>query len=106
MNSTVNIPVSVAARKGVSALAELSEEQRVALTSHGRVVAVVDSPARVDAEVRELRDAAWAVVEAAADLTSSRSHRYSLDELCSKAGVDAERVRQRAEQLRAESHAG
>ncbi len=106
MTATMNLPVSLAARKGVSALAELSEEKRVALTSHGRVVAVVDSPARVDAEVYEVRNAAWAVVEAAADLASQRSRRYSLDELCAKVGVDAGRVRERAEQLRAESDAG
>lgn len=105
MTSTMNVPVSLAARKGVSALAELSEERRVALTSHGRVVAVVDSPARVDAEVREVREATWAVVESAADLVAQRSRRYSLDELCAKVGVDAGRVRQRAEQLRAGSDA-
>lgn len=105
MTSTMNMPVSLAARKGVSALAELSEEKRVALTSHGRVVAIVDSPARVDAEVREIRDAAWAVVEAAADLASQRSRRYSLDELCAKVGVDADRVRERAAQLRTQSDA-
>lgn len=105
MSSTLNLPVSLAARKGVSALAELSEDKRVALTSHGRVVAVVDSPARVDAEVREVRDATWAVVEAAGDLVSQRSRRYSLDELCAKVGVDAGRVRERAGKLRAESDA-
>lgn len=101
MPSTMNVPVAVAARKGVSALAALSEEKRVALTSHGRVVAVVDSPARLDAEVREVREAAWVVVESAADLVAQRTRRYSLDELCVKVGVDAHRVRQRAEQLRA-----
>jgi hypothetical protein len=105
MTSTVNLPVSLAARKGVSALAELSEDSRVALTSHGRVVAVVDSPDRVDAEVREVREAAWAVVEAAADLAARRDRRYTLDELCAKVGVDARRVRERAAQMIVESDA-
>jgi hypothetical protein len=105
MTSTMNLPVSLAASRGVSALAQLSEEKRVALTSHGRVVAVVDSPARVDAEVREVRDAAWAVVEAAADLVSQRSHRYSLDDLCAKVGINPNQVRERADQLRAQSDA-
>lgn len=105
MTGTMNVPVSIAASKGVSALAEMSESKRVALTSHGRVVAVVDSPARVDAEVREIRDAAWAVVEAAAELVAQRSRRYGLDELCAKAGVDVDRVRERAARLRAESDA-
>jgi len=101
----MNVPVSLAASKGVSALAEMSESRRVALTSHGRVVAVVDSPARVDAEVREMRDAAWAVVEAAAALVAQRSRKYSLEELCAKAGVDADRVRERAASMRVESDA-
>ncbi|MGB5111112.1 MAG: hypothetical protein WBO08_05615 [Mycobacterium sp.] len=102
MASTVNLPVSLAARKGVSALAEMSEGKRVALTSHGRVVAIVDSPDRVNAEVRDVRAAAWAVVEAAADLVASRDRRYSLDELCAKLGIDAERVRERADLMRSE----
>jgi len=102
MSATMNVPVSVAAGKGVSALAEMSENKRVALTSHGRVVAVVDSPARVDAEVREVRDAAWAIVEAAADLVAQRARRYTLDELCEKVGLDTDRVRERSARLRAE----
>lgn len=101
MSTTVNVPMSIAARKGVSALAEMTEDKRVALTSHGRVVAVVDSPARVDDEVRAVRDAAWAVVEASADLVAQRARRYSLEEICAKVGVDASRVRERAQQLRA-----
>lgn len=105
VSSTINLPVSLAARKGVSALAKLSGDNRVALTSHGRVVAVVDSPDRVDAEVREVREAAWAVMEAAAELAAQRSRRYSLDELCAKVGVDAGRVRERAARMRAESDA-
>jgi hypothetical protein len=105
MASTMNLPVSLAARKGVSALAELSGDNRVALTSHGRVVAVVDSPDRVDAEVREIREAAWVVVEAAADLAARRDRRYSLDEVCAKVGVDVTRVRERAARMRAEADA-
>lgn len=98
--SSTNVPISFAARKGVSALAEMSRENRVALTSHGRVVAVVDSPERVDEQAAQVRAAAWAVVEAAADLTAGRSLSYSLNELCERAGVDVERVRERAHQLR------
>jgi hypothetical protein len=105
MTSTMNLPVSLAARKGVSALAELSEANRVALTSHGRVVAVVDSPQRIDNEVHELHEAAWAVVEAAADLAAHRDRRHNLDEVCAKIGVDVSRVRERAARLRAESDA-
>jgi hypothetical protein len=63
------------------------------------------SPARVDDEVRAVRDAAWAVVEASADLVAQRARRYSLEEICAKVGVDASRVRERAQQLRAEAQA-
>lgn len=105
MAATVNLPVSLAARKGVSKLAELSVDNRVALTSHGRVVAVVDSPERVDVEVGNLREAAWAVLDAAASLALQRPTQYSLDEVCTKLGVDADRVRERAARLRAEPDA-
>jgi hypothetical protein len=44
-------------------------------------------------------------VEASADLVAQRSRRYSLEQLCAKVGVDVNRVRERAEQLRAESDA-
>lgn len=100
VTETSNVPISVAARKGVSALAEMAEDSRVALTSHGRVVAVVDSPERVDAEVRAIREAAWAVLETAADLAAGRGRRYTLDELCMQVGVDADHVRERSAQLR------
>lgn len=99
MSGTVNLPVSLASRRGVSALAELSEDNRVALTSHGRVVAVVDDPGRVDDQVREISEAKWAVLEAAADLVAQRSPRHTLDEVCAKIGMDPDRVRNRAATL-------
>ena len=100
MAPTVNVPISVAARKGVSAVVALAQENRVALTSRGRVVAVVDSPDRVDDEVRAVREAAWAVLEMSADLAVQRSRRYSLEQVCARVGVDVARVRERAAELR------
>jgi hypothetical protein len=101
MERTLHVPISMAERKGISAVAEMSGTARVALTSHGRVVAVVDSADRVDAQAREIREASWAVVEAAADLVAGRTRRFTLDEVCAKAGVSADRVRERAAQMRA-----
>lgn len=103
MSSIIYLPVSVAARKGVSALVALSQGRRVALTSYGRVVAVIDSPDSVDERARQIRDAVWAVLKAAAGLTADRQHRYSLDELCARAGVEIEGVRERAAQIRSQS---
>lgn len=106
MPPTMKLPISSASRKGVAALVELSQVQRVALTSHGQVVAVVDSPERLDEQTRAVRQAVWAVLEAAAELTVDRQDRYSLKELCDNVGVDMERVRARAARIRAKSDPG
>ena len=62
------MPVSVASRKGVSALAHEAMDHRVILTSLGRAVAVVDSAERVDEDLRLLRQAAHTVAESVADV--------------------------------------
>ena len=93
---TRRMPVTIASRKGVSGLVSEAAEQRVVLTSHGRPVAVVDSAERLDESARRMREAALAVLDAAADLVASRSATFSLDEVCAKLGVDADRVRSRA----------
>lgn len=94
---TLRMPISTASRKGVSALAAASEEQRVVLTSHGRVVAVVDSAERLDEQVRQLREAKLAVVDIAANLVSERSGKLDLDGVCARLGIDPRAVRGRAE---------
>ena len=71
-------------------------EQRVVLTSHGRPVAVVDSAERLDESARLIREASLAVLDAAADLVSARGKKFSLDEVCTRVGVDAGRVRELA----------
>jgi hypothetical protein len=88
--------MSTAARKGVSAVAAAADTQRVLLTSHGRTVAVVDSPERTEEQLRTLRAASLAVLDAAADLVADRSKKFNLDDACIRLGVDPERVRTRA----------
>ena len=96
MSPTLRIPISVAARKGVSAVAASAGDQRVLLTNHGRTVAVVDSAERIDADLRVVREAALAVLDAAANLVSDRSRKFSLDEVCARLGVDPDVVRRRS----------
>ena len=93
---TVRIPVSIAARKGISGVIAASEQDTVVLTSHGRAVAFVDGGATKDEDARELRGAALAVLDAAAALVSQRGKSFDLDEVCARLGVDAARVRARA----------
>jgi len=45
-------------------------------------------------------DAAWTVLQDAADTVSSRSRRTSLEQVCAQFGVDPEQVRERAAQIR------
>ena len=90
------MPMSVASRKGVSAVAAAADEQRVVLTSHGRVVAVVESAERLDEQARQVREARLAVLDAAADLLSARGSKHSLDDVCARLGIDPVRVRERA----------
>jgi hypothetical protein len=99
MTTTQRMPVSLAARKGVSALAHEAAHHRVILTSLGRAVAVVDSPERVDEDLRLLRNAARTVVDSMADLVANRTNRISLELACTKLGISLEAVEARAEEL-------
>ena len=96
MTDTMRIPIALASRKGVSGLASLSQDKRLLLTSHGRPVAVVESADRIDAEIQRRREAAWAVLAAAANLVADRSEKFDFGTACAKVGVDPERARQRA----------
>ncbi|HEY5248708.1 MAG TPA: hypothetical protein VIJ15_09720 [Dermatophilaceae bacterium] len=95
--TTLRMPVSTASRKGVSGVVSAAEEHRVILTSHGRAVAVVDSAGNLDEDIRRLREASLAVLDAAADLVAGRSKKFSLDDVCARLGMDADRVRSLAE---------
>lgn len=94
------MPITVATRKGVSALAAEADDHRVVLTSHGRPVAVVDSAGRLDEDVRSIREAARAVTEAALEALSARLlAKLDLAEICGRLGVSMEEVRLRASEL-------
>lgn len=96
----LRMPISTAARKGVSAVAATAADQRVVLTSLGRPVAVVDSAERLDEDVRRLREGARAVVDAYATAAADREPRRTLAELCARLGLDEATVRERASRLR------
>lgn len=91
--TSVRVPITTASRKGVSGLVTASEEQRVVLTSHGRAVAVVDSADRIDDDMRKIREAKLAILDAAADLASNRTRVFDLAAVCVRLGVDESRVR-------------
>ena len=99
MSETVRMPVSVASRKGVSALTHEVAGYRVVLTSLGRAVAVVDSAERIDEDLRTVREAARLVVESWAETAKGRSTMLDLDAVCARLGVNVADVRARAQQL-------
>lgn len=95
---TTRMPVSVGSRKGLSKVVAAAEEQRVLLTNHGRVVAVVDSAERLDEDLRRLREAADSVIEMAmGEAVGNVGKRWDLDAVCDRLGLDSATVRKRAE---------
>lgn len=90
------MPISVAARTGISSVSALAKERRVVLTSHGRPVAVVDSAERLDDAVRRMREASTVVLDAAADLVAARTGTLDLDGVCDRLGLDPAEIRRRA----------
>jgi hypothetical protein len=99
MSESIRMPVSVAARKGVSAVANEAAEHRVVLTSLGRPVAVVDSAERIDEDLRVMRLAARTVVEMYAERVAKRSPHVTLADACATLGLDIGAVVARAEEL-------
>lgn len=93
------MPIQEAAKRGVSWLNETAKDRRVLLTRFGRVAAVVDSAERLDETVAKVELASREVVERFADLGLGRSSHWSLEEVCSKLGIDSGRVRRRAQEL-------
>ena len=93
------MPVSVASRKGVSALTHEVAGYRVVLTSLGRAVAVVDSAERIDEDLRKVREAARLVVESLAETAKGRSMKLNLEEVCARLEINVADVRARAQQL-------
>lgn len=81
---------------------ETAAERRVLLTRFGRVNAVVDSADRLDATAAKVDAARREVVEAYADQALHRARTLRLDDVCAKLGIDPDRVRARAADLRRE----
>ena len=94
---SIRMPITVASRKGVSALAAEASHSRVILTNHGRPVAIVDSAERIDQDLRRLREASAAILDVAADLVSQRSEKFDFDAVCSRLGLDASSIRSKAQ---------
>lgn len=91
------IPVSIASRKGLSRVIAAAETERVLLTSHGRVVAVIDTAERLDEDLRRIREAADAILESAVALAADNAgKRWDLDATCARLGIDRSRVEERA----------
>jgi hypothetical protein len=99
MSQAIRMPVSIAARKGVSAVANEAAEHRIILTSLGRPVAVVDSAERIDEDLRVMRLAARTVVEMYAGKVAKRSSQLTLADACAALGVDVGAVLARAEEI-------
>ena len=99
MTESVRMPVSVASRKGVSALTHEVAGYRVVLTSLGRAVAVVDSAERIDEDLRKVREAARLVVESMAETAKGRLAILDIEAVCTRLGVTIADVRARAQQL-------
>jgi len=102
MGEPLRMPISTAARRGVSALATTAEQRRVVLTNTGRPTAVVDSAERIDEDMRQVRDAARTVVDAYAQVAAGRTVTTSLEQLCARLGLDEAQVRARAAELAGE----
>lgn len=99
MSESVRMPVSVASRKGISALAHGAAEHRIVLTSFGRAVAVVDSAGRIDRDLRKIREAARLVVESLSETAKGQSTKLNLEEVCAHLEINVADVRVRAQQL-------
>jgi hypothetical protein len=100
MSSSIRMPITVASRKGISAIANQATDQRIILTSHGRTVAVVDGPERLDEDLRKIRESARAVTESAAEAVLQRRPAHlNLEELCARLQIDVWQVRLRAKLL-------
>ena len=95
MTESVRMPVSIASRKGVSALTHEVAGYRVVLTSMGHAVAVVDSAERIDEDLRKVREAARLVVESMAETAKGRSTTLDLEEVCTRLGISIADVRAR-----------
>ena len=83
----------------MSWLNDTASERRILLTRFGRVNAVIDSAERLDESAAKVEAARREVVDQFADLALDRSSKWSLEDVCTKLGLDVDRVRARAAAL-------
>jgi len=95
----LRVPIQEASKRGVSWLNDTASERRILLTRFGRVNAVIDSAERLDETAAKVEAARREVVEQFADLALDRSSKWSLEDVCTKLGLDVDRVRDRASAL-------
>jgi len=92
MAEPLKLSMSEAANRGVSALARLAERQQVIMTSHGRDVAIVESPTAYEERLTAIRDAALTIIEEAGHNVNVRYSRYTLSEAYKVLGVSAKEI--------------
>lgn len=95
----LRVPIQEASKRGVSWLNDTASERRILLTRFGRVNAVIDSAERLDESAAKVEAARREVVDQFADLALDRSSKWSLEDVCTKLGLDVDRVRDRASAL-------
>lgn len=96
----LRVPISVAAERGISWLNDTAAVRRVILTKFGRPGAVIDSAERLDEAASTVEAARREVVAHFADAAGARTGTNSLEEACTRLGIDPARVRRRAAELR------
>lgn len=81
MTAPLNMPATVATRKGAGYLAEKAAGRTVVLTNHGKPSAVVMSPENFDDLERSLRLAADQMIQGISRLVAERSEFHTVDEV-------------------------
>ncbi|MDO5662431.1 MAG: type II toxin-antitoxin system prevent-host-death family antitoxin [Brachybacterium sp.] len=80
MSTPLQMPATLATKRGAGYLAEQAAERTVVLTNHGKPTAIVMSPERYDDLERSLRHASAQILSGVADLVAERSTFHDLDE--------------------------
>lgn len=100
----LRVPIQVASQRGISWLNEQAATRRILLTRFGKVASVIDSAERIDEAVSRLEVAAREVTDSFCDRASDRTPTVDLETLCSRLGLDPQRIRRRAEELSGHSN--
>lgn len=96
----LRVPISEAAKRGISWVGETAAERRVVLTRFGRSTAVVDGAERLDATIAKIDLTAQAITDHFAEVADDRTGRHSFADVIDKLGLDPEAVEARAHEIR------